>query len=101
LLGTPDIAIQKCKIVIFVDSCFWHGCELHYRAPETNREYWQKKIDKNRARDLKTTEYYVNHNWHVLRVWEHELNQDFEETIKKIVDFINQYRKTLKSKVLT
>lgn len=26
LFGSPDIAIQKYKIVIFIDSCFWHGC---------------------------------------------------------------------------
>jgi DNA mismatch endonuclease (patch repair protein) len=93
LLGTPDIAIKKHRLVVFVDSCFWHGCKIHFRVPETNREYWQKKIERNKARDLKTTEYYVNHDWHILRIWEHELKQDFEGTIERIVDFVNQFRK--------
>lgn len=25
LPGKPDIAIKKYKMVIFIDSCFWHG----------------------------------------------------------------------------
>lgn len=28
LKGKPDISIKKYKIVIFIDSCFWHGCPL-------------------------------------------------------------------------
>ncbi|WP_308809867.1 hypothetical protein [Salinicoccus roseus] len=26
LMGSPDIAIQKYRVVIFIDSCFWHMC---------------------------------------------------------------------------
>ncbi|MCP1531669.1 DNA mismatch endonuclease (patch repair protein) [Bacillus velezensis] len=29
LFGKPDIAIKKFKIVIFIDSCFWHDCSFH------------------------------------------------------------------------
>jgi DNA mismatch endonuclease (patch repair protein) len=89
MVGTPDIVIKRHRIVIFVDSCFWHGCKNHYRVPETNTEYWQRKIERNRERDLKTTEYYLNNNWHILRIWEHEFKEDQKGAIKKIVDFIN------------
>lgn len=92
LMGKPDIAIKKYKIVIFLDSCFWHGCELHYRSPETNKEYWEKKIENNRKRDLKITQYYLSHNWNILRVWGHELRGNFDKTIKRIIDFIDQNR---------
>lgn len=44
LKGTPDIAIQKYKIVIFVDSCFWHGCPVHFKRPKSNQEFWDKKL---------------------------------------------------------
>lgn len=88
LFGTPDIAIKKYKIAVFIDSCFWHGCEIHYRAPETNREYWRKKVERNKARDSKTNAYYKSHEWHLLRIWEHDLKQDFEGTIKRTVNFI-------------
>jgi len=91
LPGKPDIAIKKSKIVIFIDSCFWHGCEIHFRLPETNREYWQLKIERNKVRDLKTTAYYLTNGWHLQRIWEHELKQDFQGVMRKITAFINEY----------
>lgn len=49
LFGTPDIAIKKYKIVIFIDSCFWHACELHGRLPKSNQEFWKKNwIETNK-----------------------------------------------------
>ncbi len=88
LAGKPDIAIKKYKIVIFIDSCFWHGCDIHLRLPETNKEYWINKIFKNKARDKNINEYYKNQNWGLLRVWEHKLRTDFENTILEIITFI-------------
>lgn len=29
LYGRPDISINKYKVVIFIDSCFWHSCPIH------------------------------------------------------------------------
>lgn len=42
LYGNPDIAIQKYKIVIFIDPCFWHGCPIYGTRPKTNQEFWDK-----------------------------------------------------------
>lgn len=94
LFGTPDIAIKKYKVAVFIDSCFWHGCAVHYRAPESNKEYWQSKISRNRERDLKVTEYFESHDWFLLRIWEHDLTSDFAGTIERIASFINQHAKT-------
>ncbi|WP_356948169.1 hypothetical protein [Fictibacillus fluitans] len=41
LFGKPDFAIKKYKVVIFIDSCFWHNCPVHGHLPKTNVEYWQ------------------------------------------------------------
>jgi len=51
LYGKPDIAIKKYKVVVFIDSCFWHGCKEHCRMPESNKEFWEKKIVQNMERD--------------------------------------------------
>ena len=51
LKGKPDIAIKKYKIAIFLDSCFWHGCEKHFIMPKSNVEYWCRKINRNLERD--------------------------------------------------
>lgn len=90
LLGCPDIAIQKDRIVIFIDSCFWHSCPIHGRVPSSNTEYWEKKLMRNRERDIEVTEYYKQKRWNVYRIWEHEIKEDLNGTIEKIVDFISK-----------
>lgn len=89
-MGTPDIAIKKYKLVIFIDSRFWHGCPIHGRIPKTNSDYWVNKIKKNKQRDEKVSNYYVRNEWNILRIWEHEIKEDFEGAVSKIGDFINK-----------
>ncbi|WP_088034857.1 very short patch repair endonuclease [Evansella clarkii] len=89
LFGKPDMAIKKYKIVVFIDSCFWHVCELHSNMPKNNAEFWKKKLNRNIERDKEVTEFYKTNDWNILRVWEHEFKEDFEGTVKMISDFIN------------
>lgn len=88
LTGKPDIAIKKYRIAVFIDSCFWHGCPEHGKMPSSNTEYWEAKINRNRARDVEVTNYYVQRGWHLLRIWEHDFRHDFDETINRIVAFV-------------
>ncbi|MDF2960911.1 MAG: mismatch repair protein Vsr [Paenibacillus sp.] len=88
LKGKPDIVIQKYKIVIFIDSCFWHGCPVHGRLPKSNIDFWANKLERNRSRDWEITNYYKNKGWNVMRVWEHDLKADFQKTILSMVEFI-------------
>lgn len=71
--GKPDIVLKKYKTVIFLDSCFWHGCKKHLRLPATNKKYWIIKIEKNKKRDKKVNKYYKKIKWNVIRIWEHDL----------------------------
>ncbi|WP_191556983.1 very short patch repair endonuclease [Metabacillus idriensis] len=88
LYGTPDIAIKKYKIVIFIDSCFWHACELHGTLPQKNQMFWIKKFNRNKERDFEVNNYYIQKQWHLLRIWEHDLKRDFVGSINKIVNLI-------------
>lgn len=89
LYGTPDISIKTFKIVIFIDSCFWHVCPEHFKMPKSNTDFWIKKVESNIERDKRVTEYYINKGWNLMRVWEHELKKDnFHTTIDKIAHFI-------------
>jgi len=92
LFGKPDIAIKKRKVVIFIDSCFWHGCSSHFKQPKKNPEYWAKKIHRNIERDAEVTKYYVDKNWTIIRIWEHELKHDFDIVINQIIDCIDLER---------
>ena len=73
--GKPDLVLKKYKTVIFIDSCFWHGCKKHCRIPATNKEYWVNKIERNRKRDREVSKYYKKIGWKVIRIWEHDLKQ--------------------------
>ncbi|MGE5371706.1 MAG: very short patch repair endonuclease [Solirubrobacterales bacterium] len=90
LPGKPDIAIKKYRIVIFLDSCFWHGCPQHCRMPKSNVDFWERKMERNRQRDAEVTQYYCESGWHILRVWEHQLIEDYYGTISQIANFIAQ-----------
>lgn len=90
LVGTPDISIQKYKVVIFIDSCFWHSCPLHGNRPKSNVEFWNKKLDRNIEKATEVNAYYKEHGWHMMRVWEHDLKEDYEGTIERIETFIRE-----------
>src|SRR5690348_925126 len=51
MLGKPDLIFKSNKLVIFVDSCFWHGCSVHMKMPKSNKKYWSNKVQKNKKRD--------------------------------------------------
>lgn len=73
LFGKPDFVFPKERVVIFVDGCFWHGHTCRNTKPQTNREYWTQKINRNQIRDIKVAEYLTNKNWKVIRIWECQL----------------------------
>lgn len=90
LKGTPDIAIKKYKVVIFIDSCFWHLCPIHGKIPKSNVEFWSNKLHRNQERDKEVTEFYERRSWNILRLWEHEIRGEFEKTVDRITEFINK-----------
>ncbi len=87
LFGKPDLSNRSEKTVVFVDSCFWHGCSRHCRFPSSNKKYWREKIRRNQERDKRVTQYYRTEGWKVYRLWEHQLSNIetvAEQLIKKI-----------------
>ena len=72
--GKPDVAFPQERVLVFIDGCFWHGCpHCNRKLPETNREYWEHKIKRNIERDKRNIQALVDDGWHVIRVWEHEM----------------------------
>ncbi|WP_240312844.1 very short patch repair endonuclease [Bacillus halotolerans] len=93
LFGKPDLSIKKYKVVIFIDSCFWHFCPVHGRIPKSNIDYWNAKYIKNKTRDEEVNTFYRENNWNILRVWEHEFKEDFDFAIDTIANFIEQSKR--------
>lgn len=77
LPASPDLVLRRYRTVVLVQGCFWHGhsCRKGQTRPATNREFWNRKLDKNLARDA------MNHSklralgWTVLIIWECLLNE--------------------------
>jgi len=84
VFGTPDISIKKKRIAIFVDGCFWHGCNRCYKEPKTNVEFWRNKIIQNKKRRIKVRRHLKKEGWRILEFWEHEINSDPVLVSKKI-----------------
>jgi DNA mismatch endonuclease (patch repair protein) len=78
LPGKPDIVLPKYKTVIFVNGCFWHGhknCK-YFVVPKTRTEWWQSKIEKNRANDDIASKTLKKSGWKVITVWQCSLKQN-------------------------
>lgn len=76
--GVPDFVLKKYQTVIFIDSCFWHGCKKHCKLPATNKKFWKEKIERNMARDREVNKYYKKEGWNIVRVWEHNAKKEFK-----------------------
>lgn len=90
LPGKPDLVLTRHKKVIFVHGCFWHGhksCRKSGR-PSTNTKFWNDKLNRNQARDLKTRRMLQVRGWRCLVVWECQ-TKDRNRLKKRLASFLN------------
>ena len=91
LPGSPDIAITKYKIAIFVDGDFWHA-RGHEQDPgeqvATNKDFWQKKLARNVERDKEVNDQLTQAGWLVLRFWESDIKTDIDGVIAEIMQYL-------------
>lgn len=90
LPGRPDIVFPGKRKVIFVHGCFWHGhdCRAGQNKPSSNKGYWDKKLEKNMARDLSNQDKLSTMGWEVLIVWECYL-KDVEKLKNLLFSFLS------------
>lgn len=84
LPGNPDFVFLRRRIVVFVDGCFWHGCPECGHIPKTNTSFWRAKIHRNIQRDRKNNAKLRKCNFHVARIWEHELKNNLGKCVARI-----------------
>ena len=71
LPGKPDMVFPRYRAVIFANGCFWHGHDCHlFKQPATRREFWRKKVARNRAADARAKDALENSGWREATVWE-------------------------------
>ena len=89
LPGHPDIVLPRHRKVVFTHGSFWHGHPGCRRAarPSSNRELWDKKIDRNMERDATALTALEANGWQVLVVWECEM-RDREDLMRRLANFM-------------
>ncbi len=83
LPGSPDIVFKDKRVAIFIDGDFWHG----WRFPVWEKKlsvFWRDKISTNRRRDQHNYRKLRSQGWKVIRIWEHQLDNDAAKCIKRI-----------------
>lgn len=91
LPGSPDIALQKHHVAIFVDGEFWHGYDWENRKTKLkrNRDYWIAKIEENIARDERVNQQLQDMGWSVIHFWSKEVKKDLDGCIHKVEVLVN------------
>lgn len=91
LPGKPDIVFPGRRKILFIHGCFWHKHDCcHFKWPETNAEFWEKKITDNVARDSRNYGLLTESSWKYLVIWECETKTtSFDELWNKIETFMS------------
>lgn len=86
LPGSPDIAIYRYQIAIFVDGEFWHGKDWESRKSRLvrNREYWIEKIEENMARDLRDDTLLRQAGWTPIHFWEKDVLKGLSRCVPEV-----------------
>ena len=96
LPGSPDIAIQKHYIAVFVDGEFWHGYDWANKKEKIirNKSYWTEKIEENIARDNRNDKKLRAIGWIPVHFWTKEVLKDVEGCVRDIEEIIlkNEYQ---------
>ncbi|MBR6844634.1 MAG: very short patch repair endonuclease [Bacteroidales bacterium] len=101
--GKPDIVMRPYRTAIFVNGCFWHGHGVQLedanigvmnsvccKIPTTNREFWVKKIRRNKERDQENYHVLQENGWHVIVIWECQLiPKRLEHTMREVELLLN------------
>jgi DNA mismatch endonuclease (patch repair protein) len=72
LPGKPDFVFRTAKIAVFIDGDFWHGRDFGQWRHKLS-ENWEAKIASNRRRDRLNDRALREMGWHVIRIWEHQI----------------------------
>ena len=89
--GTPDIVIEKFKIIIIVKGCFWHnhGC-IENKLPTSKINFWANKFNSVKISDNENLKKNLAEGWKVIDLWECVIKRErfLENELKKYL-FIN------------
>jgi len=93
LPGKPDLTFARAKVAVFVDGDFWHGWRFNEWEHKLSSDYWKKKIRRNMERDVSNQALLERGGWTVIRVWEHEIEENADACVDRIEAAVRLTRK--------
>ncbi len=92
IIGKPDIVFRNGKVIVFIDSDFWHMHPENFSMPKTNVDYWTQKISRNKERDREVTSSLEHDGWKVLRYWQSDIKKNLSAVVDDIVEKLGERR---------
>lgn len=93
LPGRPDFVFRKHQIAVFVDGDFWHGY-LFSTWRDKLSEAWEDKIARNIRRDARNRAALRSAGWHVVRIWEHQVDARPTGSAKRVLRALHRAKQT-------
>ena len=80
LPGSPDIALTKYCLAIFVDGEFWHGKDFNQNKTKLkrNNDYWIEKIQENIKRDNMNDKLLRRLGWIPIHFWSRDVDLNLD-----------------------
>ena len=92
LPGSPDVAITKYKLAVFVDSEFFHGKDWDTKLKRikegSNGGYWTAKIERNIERDIEKEASLRAIGYKVIRIWSQDVIKDTDACVRAVKEAI-------------
>lgn len=96
LPGSPDIVLHKYKTIVQVHGCFWHGhqnCKKG-KLSQSRKDWWEKKIQRNKELDKLNKEKLEQMNWKVFEIWGCQLAAG-NECLEELIEYLNKQKRTI------
>jgi DNA mismatch endonuclease (patch repair protein) len=72
-------------VAVFVHGCYWHHCPRCYpHLPKSNTDFWARKFELNRQRDIRKRIDLETVGWTVIEAWECRVRENADAYIEQV-----------------
>lgn len=83
IFGAPDLVWGGRKLVVFIDSAWWHGHPSRWQPGRLPGE-WDEKIERNKQRDEEVNARLKSEGWTLLRFWDFEIERELDRCVAAV-----------------
>lgn len=82
-----DFIIRDKRILIEVQGDYWHGNPLLFNDDGSDGKRKLNVIQKTKMeKDILKEKFAINHNFHLIKIWEHDINNNNFTVLEKILE---------------